>query len=670
MMPRRAICWTLLLCLLAVPVWAADDNEDAAEEATPEPAPVFTPGEIVVTGRRTPAEMTSSRQEITADDIRALGARNVAEALALATGMRVDSAPNALSANGKQEFLASLRGFDPRNVIILIDGIPVYEPYFRVLDLRQIPVGDIAKIKIIKGPTSVLYGPNALGGVINIITKRGGGPATGHVDASYGDIESYAGNASVRGGADGWEYFLAPGFAKSAGLRLPSEFTATRNEDGALRENSDYVDYYLSGKAGYYAGANGISLSANHYEFDGGVPFSMEAVEPSTLWRKFWRKSGVALHGELAPTDFFYLRGKAFYTRFFNTITTYTDTSLSAIGADGDAISTYDNDIFGYQLLPEFLLGRAGTITLSLLYKQDRIDIQDETGGPWYDFGGETYSGAAEYGLAFFDFNFTTGAAYHFFRRTQTPTDDLGEDDAAVDYQAALGYSPHEAIELFVGAAHKTAFADLKSLYGSQGNPELDAESANNIDAGFRAQPLPELGFASTWFHSAITDLIGKEETGNEFTYENISKARITGLESRIDLNLFAKLWTTTLAHTYLDTRDQRPTRRLERLDFRPEHSAYVDTRLNAPFGTQFAVQYFYVGERQYEEPGKDRKKKALPEYGTLNARVAHRITWDGARTSAEFFVEGKNVLDVYYEQAPEKPAAGRMLTGGVAVDF
>jgi outer membrane cobalamin receptor len=655
----------LLVVLLALPcAVAAGEDEDDTD------APVFTPGEIVVTGKRSPAERTATTQEITAEDIKALGATNVAEALQLATGLRVDSAPSALSSNGKQESLASLRGFDARSVIVLIDGIPVYEPYFRVLDLRQIPVGDVAKIKIIKGPTSVLYGPNALAGVINITTKRGSGPPRGHVDVGYGDVETYRAGASASGGVGEFDYFLAPGYAKTDGFPVSGDFTATRNEDGGLRTNSDFVDYYANGKVGWQRGLHGLSLSAGHYAFEGGVPFSMEAVEPGTLWRKFWRKTSIAAYGETAPVDFLLLRGKAFYTRFYNTIESYTDVTMSAVADAGDGVSTYDNDVFGYQVLPEFILGRFGTITLSNLYKQDRVHIQDERGGQWFDFGAETVSGGAEYGVPVADFSFVAGAAYNFYRRVETPTDDLGEDDAAIDYQAGLAYAPLAQLSFHAAGARKTAFPDLRSLYGSQGNPDLDSESAYNVDAGFDARPIPALGLSSTWFYSQIDELIGKKEMGNEFTYENIDEARITGVESAVDTRLFGRWLFLRAAHTWLQTRDLRESRRLERLDFRPEHTASFDGRLHAPFGLSLSAQFLYVGERQYEQPSAARETRALPPYGVTSARLAQRVAWDAGRTSAEFFVEGKNLFDVYHEAAPEKPSPGRSLFGGVSLDF
>ena len=76
------------------------------------------------------------------------------------------------------------------------------------------------------------------------------------------------------------------------------------------------------------------------------------------------------------------------------------------------------------------------------------------------------------------------------------------------------------------------------------------------------------------------------------------------------------------------------------------------------------------MGKREYEQPGKDRKVRALPEHGTLNARIAQTVDWDQTETALEIFVQAKNLLDVYFEDAPEKAAAGRMLQAGLAFDF
>jgi len=658
---------TIIICCaaLTLPAFAQDDEEESQSNNT-----VFTLGEIIVTGKKLPAERTSSITEITSDEIQALGANNAADALQIVTSARVDKAPTSISANGKQESLISLRGFDPRDVIVLVDGVPIYEPYFRVLDLKQIPVGSIAKIQVIKGATSVLYGPNALGGVVNIITKKGAEKPETHIDASYGDVETYTGSAYTLGAYKGVEYFFSPSFAKSDGFLISQEMEKTRNEDGGMRENSDYSNFLVAGKLGYGKGLNGLTLSADHYEFDGGVPFSMEAIDPATLWREKWDKTCVALHGETSPIKPLYIRGKLYYAHFFNTITTYEDKSMSAILSDGNAVSTYDNNVTGYSLMPTIDIGKIGALTFANQFKSDSVSIQENKGEKWHDYGAETYSCAAQYDIGRQLFAVTSGVAYNFFRRTQTPSKNLGKDNTAVDYQAGIAINPLQQLGFRVAFAKKSAFPDLKTLYGSQGNPALAPEYAYNTDAGIQATPIKNITLESTYFYSYIFDLIGKKEMGNTFTYENIDKAVINGVESSVDVGLFDDRFYVGLSHTYMHTEDKRPERHLKSLDFRPEHKFALDTGLNLDFGLSVAVQYLYVGARKYEEPTLKREIKTMPEYGITNVRIAQQISWKENTYRSELFLEGKNIFDIYYEDSPEHASAGRNLFGGIAIDF
>jgi outer membrane receptor protein involved in Fe transport len=667
---RLAVIAAVLLLLGAFAARAEDAATPAPAPEEAAAAPVFEPGDVIVMGRREPAEIVGSVQELTQEDIRALGAHTAAEALQAIAGARVDMAPTSLSANGKAESLLSLRGFDPRDVIVLIDGVPTYEPFFRVLDLRQIPVSNIAKITVVKGPSSVLYGPNALGGVVNIVTKRGAGPVHGQVNASYGDYETYRGGGAASGSQNGLEYFANASFVDSGGWLMSRDFGETRNEDGGVRNNSDYRDVLLAGNVGYYRGLSGFTLTADHYQFAGGVPFSMEAVEPGTLWRETWKKTAVAVHGQWAAGDWLLARGRAFYTRFYNTIATYEDASMAAIADEGGAVSTYDNDVYGYVLLPQFRFGDFGSLTLSNIYKRDVVRTQDETGGKWRPFGAETYCAGAEYGLHVYRFDFTLGGAYNVYRRTETPNPELGRDDSSVDYQGGLAYTPLEMLTLFAAGAHKSAFPDLKTLYGSNGNPDLDPEFAYNFDAGVRLRPLEQFSLESTYFYSDVTDLIGKRDTGNEFYFENIDRALIQGVESLARVNVLRGLLSVAANHTWMATKDERASRRLHSLDFRPEHTAFVDGRVRSPFGVEFDAQYRYVGARRYELPAASRATRTMPEYGLTNLRLSYTLNGGQPGASCEFYAEARNVFDVYYEESPEKAAPGRNLAAGFTLDF
>ena len=76
----------------------------------------------------------------------------------------------------RNETTVYVRGFDMRQVPLFIDGIPIYTPYDGYADLGRFTTFDVAEVRVSKGFASVLYGPNALGGAINIVSRRPDGP--------------------------------------------------------------------------------------------------------------------------------------------------------------------------------------------------------------------------------------------------------------------------------------------------------------------------------------------------------------------------------------------------------------------------------------------------------------------------------------------------------------
>ena len=104
--------------------------------------------------------------EITAEEIEATHSRTIAEALSHAPGITVTT-------GRKGAPTVNIHGINQNKTLVLIDGVPYYETTYGSLNLDSIPTDNVAKIEIQKGVSSVLYGPNALAGVINIITKKG-----------------------------------------------------------------------------------------------------------------------------------------------------------------------------------------------------------------------------------------------------------------------------------------------------------------------------------------------------------------------------------------------------------------------------------------------------------------------------------------------------------------
>jgi len=127
---------------------------------------VFTMGEIVVKDRSIASiEDASTTTEISSDDIKARSEKDIADTLTQVPGMSAE-----LHAKGSKRF--SMRGFDQEMVAVLVDGIPVFDPYEASIDISQIPVFSASKIVVSKGVSSALYGSNGVAGVINVVSMK------------------------------------------------------------------------------------------------------------------------------------------------------------------------------------------------------------------------------------------------------------------------------------------------------------------------------------------------------------------------------------------------------------------------------------------------------------------------------------------------------------------
>jgi outer membrane receptor for ferrienterochelin and colicins len=193
-------------CALALLV---EGRTARGDEARPAPPPLAGPGaneeereSVVVTGTRTPERMqraTVKTDVITREEADRRGATSVADALASQPGLQVN--PGSYGFLGGVSAL-QIQGFDRDRVLILEDGERVVGDVGGAVDLAAIPTADLARIEVVAGPTSSLYGSAALGGVVNIITappRRPGFTARGR--AEYRSLNGVVlqGNAAVKG---------------------------------------------------------------------------------------------------------------------------------------------------------------------------------------------------------------------------------------------------------------------------------------------------------------------------------------------------------------------------------------------------------------------------------------------------------------------------------------
>jgi len=266
----------------------------------------------VVTGKKEAASLATTVTEVTEEDIKARGDQTVGEVLDHIPGVDVQM-------GGKGESHIKIRGFDQGDLKVLIDGVPAHETYFGTVDLSAIPVDAISKITVTKGASSVLYGAGSMGGVVNIITKKGGKKPFTEFTTSFGDYgtENYILNHGAQAG--NFNYWLTYGYRESDGFRLSHDFDddsrrvgrdSEYHEDGGKRDLSDYIKRTLSAKIGWEPDKDTkLYLSYDYHNNERGCP-----TEYNRYWSfKKWDQWHLNLVGEKRINKLFSVKARGFY---------------------------------------------------------------------------------------------------------------------------------------------------------------------------------------------------------------------------------------------------------------------------------------------------------------------------------------------------------------------
>ncbi|MEI6125751.1 MAG: TonB-dependent receptor plug domain-containing protein [Pseudomonadota bacterium] len=268
--PILYLCFFLLLFI---------SSRDGASAADNTYSGAYTLEEVVVSADQEGknVEAVSTVREISADDLEVKDARTLDEALRMVPGIHVRT-------GGQGTPLIDLRGFKPRHVLLLLDGVPLNSTFDAQFDPSSIPVENIEKIKVTYSNSSVLYGQGGLGGVINIITKRGGQGVHGMVNEEIGEHIDHYGRYSLSGAGSNFDFFLSGSDYTSDGFELSRDFKHTKEENGGLRENSDKERKNFFAKIGYTPSDRwlfGMTLTCNKGEY--GIPATV-IDNPSDLF--------------------------------------------------------------------------------------------------------------------------------------------------------------------------------------------------------------------------------------------------------------------------------------------------------------------------------------------------------------------------------------------------
>ncbi len=242
----------------------------AGHAAAQEPPDTFPLDPIVVTATRLPAPRHAVPATVTVLDgarLRAAGMRSVGDALRAVPGLSVVRSGSAGAVTS-----LFVRGAESDHVQVLIDGAPLNDPGGAV-DLAHLNTADVERIEIVRGPASVLWGTDAAAGVVQIFTRRGGGPM--RVEASLGGSVTPRVGPQARGESGGFDGDVSvSGGAGLASWRLTA---ASTRSDGIYAWNNAYRNTSLTGRVDLAVSAGTrLALTVRrgdglfHYPTDGG----------------------------------------------------------------------------------------------------------------------------------------------------------------------------------------------------------------------------------------------------------------------------------------------------------------------------------------------------------------------------------------------------------------
>ncbi|MBL8506688.1 MAG: TonB-dependent receptor plug domain-containing protein, partial [Methylobacillus glycogenes] len=212
------------LALALLTTWAASAQAEVAP---------YTLGEINVTAPRGEA-ISLADDAISQEDMRLFNHETVGTALNTLPGISMTQGGQ------RNEQLVQLRGFDLRQVPVFVDGIPVYVTYDGYLDLARFNTFDLSKIQVSKGFSSVLYGPNTLGGAINLVSRKPSKEFEGSITAGLKTdrnfkYNGYSTDLNMGGNYGTWYWQANTSYLDNDRYRMSSDYNPNRFENGGDR---------------------------------------------------------------------------------------------------------------------------------------------------------------------------------------------------------------------------------------------------------------------------------------------------------------------------------------------------------------------------------------------------------------------------------------------------
>jgi vitamin B12 transporter len=575
--------------------------------------------EIVVTATRLPTSISRIASDVTVlrrEAIEAAGQTTLVELLRGMPGVEINQIGGAGSTSS-----IFLRGANAQHTLVLVDGVRMNSPTLGSARLEHLPVELIERIEVVRGPMSHLYGSDAIGGVIQIFTRKGSGKPRLSGSLGLGGYGRKDADVALTGAVDRWRYAFAAGISDQAGFsakKLPNY----QDKDGYRNEHLLF-NLEFDAISAHQLGLHGMHSNGESRFDDGATAFdSRSTARTGNL--------GVNLKSTLSATWASELRADFAHEK----VATQGYFDASPWGPGSIYASRIDMDQWQYawQLDGSTPLGAVQTLLERLEwdvggdvgYTQDRRTRNALLLGWRHEFG------------------------VHGLQASLRRDDDsqFGAHDTGMASYVRT-FSPHWRGSISYATAFRApSFDDL--YWPGAGNPDLEPERGRNIEAGVR-YTATDRQFGAHLYRNKVQDLIQWAPTGPSGNWQpsNIASANLRG----VTLSWQQKLGDLGLRAS-LDLQDPEDAATGKHLILRSRKHANLGLDF-ASGGWQWAADWLLQGERYNDAANSVR----LSGYGLLHLSASRELTRDWS-----LWARLENALDKDYERSSGYNTPGRNL--------
>lgn len=595
---------------------------------------------ITVTATRTPnpiEQVASSVTVITRKQLLATDQPFVADALRSVPGVY-------LLQTGGVGGLAQLytRGGEPGDTLVMIDGVPVNDPASTdtSYDFSNLMVANIDRIEILRGSQSTLYGSDATAGVVNIITRKGGGKNRNEVSLEAGRYRTLSGSLSSLGTIGTWDYSATATRFTTDGFPLADLQSGDTHNDG-------YRNTSLSARTeDHVSDQFSVSLIGNYIKGSDNYPgFPVDQAVDDGNHVADSEQTTLRVQGNLTPLN---SRWSGTFGASSNTL---NRDYLDQVAGQPDSQSNFNGRTYKLDWQANYEANDANLLTFGAEHQRD----QSQFTSPYDSSDSRHIITSSIYGQD------QITLAPKWFATVGARNDKHETFGNKTTYRVTTSYTiPHT--ETRVKATYGTGFKapSLFQLYdATYGNVLLQPEQSKTYDVGVEQSIAGHRGaISATYFHNNYDNLIEFTTVGNVSNYQNVSTAQAHGVEFVANYSPSIKLHL-ALNYTYTKTEgaDGKPLPR------RPGNLYSFDASYAATQKLDFNLTALYIGDRL--DPAPYPLVATLPNYALFNLASNYKFA-----RNCTLNVRVDNVFDKKYEEAYSYATPRRGVYFGVTAGF